>query len=154
MENNENFCSICHENIENENDKFTLECNHSYHCKCIMTWFRNKHDNCPLCNDTTYNKIQPSFTRINTLKQIKNLGRRKNCPLIIKKGLEKLKKIEKKYEIQKKEIKIFENTNKILLNLYKKMKMKLNICIRKIRRENCNLLGLIQINPIYIVNKK
>ena len=31
-----------HENIENENDKYTLECGHSYHCKCIMTWFRNK----------------------------------------------------------------------------------------------------------------
>ena len=62
MENN-NICVICHENIEN--DKYTLECGHSYHCKCIMTWFRNKHDNCPLCNDKNL------FTR---LKKIRSHG--------------------------------------------------------------------------------
>ena len=121
MENN-NICVICHENIENENDKYTLECGHSYHCKCIMTWFRNKHDNCPLCNDKNFIKINPSFTRVNTIKQIKCLGRRKNCPLIIKKILKKIKKIELNYNLKKKEIKLFEKTYKNILNNYKKLK--------------------------------
>ena len=91
MENNNNICVICHETIENE--KYTLECGHSYHCKCIMTWFRNKHDNCPLCNDKNFIKINPSFTRVNTIKQVKNLGKRKKCPVFVKKILEKIKKI-------------------------------------------------------------
>lgn len=148
-----NICIICHENIE-EGEKYTLECNHSYHCKCIMTWFRNKHDNCPLCNDKTYNKVNPSITNVNTIKQIKNLGRRKKCPLFIKKALEKIKKVELKYKLQKEEIRMFEKTYKNLLNSYKKMKMALHILVRRIRRENANLLGLVQVNPIYIINKK
>ena len=153
MENN-NICVICHENIENENDKYTLECGHSYHCKCIMTWFRNKHDNCPLCNDKNFIKINPSFTRVNTIKQIKCLGRRKNCPLIIKKILGKIKKIELNYDLKKKEIKLFEKTYKNILNNYKKLKKNLILIGRKIRIETANLLAVAQVNPIYIMNNK
>lgn len=27
-----------------------LECSHSFHAECIMTWFRSGHSKCPLCN--------------------------------------------------------------------------------------------------------
>ena len=151
MENNNNICVICHENIENE--KYTLECGHSYHCKCIMTWFRNKHDNCPLCNDKNFIKINPSFTRVNTIKQIKNLGKRKKCPVFVKKILEKIKKIELNYNLKKKEIKLFENTYKNILSNYKNLKKKLILIARKIRMEEANLLSVVQVNPIYILNK-
>ena len=150
MENN-NICVICHETIENE--KYTLECGHSYHCKCIMTWFRNKHDNCPLCNDKNFIKINPSFTRVNTIKQIKNLGKRKECPVFVKKILEKIKKIELNYDLKKKEIKLFENTYKNILSNYKNLKKKLILIARKIRFEEANLLSITQVNPIYILNK-
>ena len=151
MENNNNICVICHETIENE--KYTLECGHSYHCKCIMTWFRNKHDNCPLCNDKNFIKINPSFTRVNTIKQIKNLGKRKECPVFVKKILEKIKKIELNYDLKKKEIKLFENTYKNILSNYKNLKKKLILIARKIRFEEANLLSITQVNPIYILNK-
>ena len=111
MENNNNICVICHETIENE--KYTLECGHSYHCKCIMTWFRNKHDNCPLCNDKNFIKINPSFTRVNTIKQIKNLGKRKKCPVFVKKILEKIKKIELNYNLKKKNLNCLKKHIKI-----------------------------------------
>tara|TARA_Y100000591_G_scaffold331416_1_gene365282 strand:- start:576 stop:1037 length:462 start_codon:yes stop_codon:yes gene_type:complete len=153
MENNENFCSICYETIEDEKDKFTLECNHSYHCKCIITWFRNKHDNCPLCNDRNFIKINPSFTRVNTIKQVKNLGRRKKCPIFIKKILEKIKKIELNYNLKKKEIKVFEKTYKNILTNYKNLKKNLILIGRKIRFEEAKLLSVVQVNPIYILNK-
>tara|TARA_Y100001958_G_C21158549_1_gene492993 strand:+ start:777 stop:1247 length:471 start_codon:yes stop_codon:yes gene_type:complete len=156
MENNidnNNLCVICHENIENTNDKYTLDCGHSYHCKCIMTWFRTGHNNCPMCNDTNFTQINPSFTRVNTIKQIKNLGRRKNCPVIIKKVLEKIKNIELNYNLKKKEIKLFEKTYKDILSNYKKLKKNLILIARKIRIENANLLGITQVNPIYILNK-
>ena len=129
MDNNteNNLCVICHENIENENDKYTLECGHSYHCKCIMTWFRSGHNNCPMCNDKNFTKINPSFTRVNTIKQIKNLGRRKNCPVFIRKILDKIKNLELKYNLQKTEIKSFEKTYKNILTNYKNLKKKI-IC--------------------------
>lgn len=154
MENNidnNNLCVICHENIENENDKYSLDCGHIYHCKCIMTWFRTGHNNCPMCNDTNFTQINPSFTRVNTIKQIKNLGRRKKCPLIIKKILEKIKKIELNYNLKKKEIKVFEKTYNDILSNYKKLKKNLILTARKIRIENANLLGVTQVNPIYIL---
>jgi len=154
MGNDNNLCIICHEDIENETDRYILECGHNYHCKCIMTWFRNKHDNCPLCNDKNFKQINPSFTRINTIKQVKNLGRRKNCPIFIKKILEKIKKLELKYNSYKKEVRLFEKTYKLFLNNYKNLKKKMYLGARNLRMENANLLGMSQVNPIYIINKK
>ena len=80
--------------------------------------------------------------------------RRKNCPLIIKKILGKIKKIELNYNLKKKEIKLFEKTYKNILNNYKKLKKNLILIGRKIRIENANLLAITQVNPIYIMNNK
>ena len=44
-------CSICYEDLTE--NTHTLSCGHSYHCGCIINWFRDSHKNCPLCNDTT-----------------------------------------------------------------------------------------------------
>ena len=48
---------------------------------------------------------------------------------------------------------MFEKTYKNILNTYKKLQKKLTMFIRKIRWENANLIGLVQVNPIYIINK-
>ena len=47
------LCTICLSTLDNDNETYTLECNHSFHMKCIMKWFRcdNSSGNCPLCND-------------------------------------------------------------------------------------------------------
>jgi len=61
--NNNETCSICHENLENE--LYTLpECNHTFHTNCVITWFRMSDctKNCPLCNNNG----------INTIKDVKN----------------------------------------------------------------------------------
>ena len=50
------ICSICLSTI-NENDKYTLECGHIFHTKCIVTWFRNSNGNCPCCWKNTKKKI-------------------------------------------------------------------------------------------------
>jgi hypothetical protein len=43
-----NKCSICLEVVSNETNTATLECNHTFHYKCVYNW--NKlHTNCPLC---------------------------------------------------------------------------------------------------------
>ena len=50
------LCSICL--LELNNETHTLECNHSYHMKCIMKWFRyeSSSGNCPLCNDNPFHE--------------------------------------------------------------------------------------------------
>ena len=39
-------CSICFDDCKGKT--CTLECGHTFHTKCIFTWF-NKNNNCPLC---------------------------------------------------------------------------------------------------------
>lgn len=73
MENNTNeeieTCSICYEDLTEKTH--TLSCGHSYHCGCIINWFRNSHNNCPLCNDTKLDI--DSINGVLELKQLKKL---------------------------------------------------------------------------------
>lgn len=48
-ENNDN-CSICLENIKSGNKVRILECGHNYHQECLDTWLRIN-DTCPICRD-------------------------------------------------------------------------------------------------------
>lgn len=41
------MCIICLET--NEENEILLECGHSYHPSCIITWFRSYSDECPTC---------------------------------------------------------------------------------------------------------
>ena len=93
MNNNEDICSICYEelnsmqnnNIENnqlnQNNTYTLECNHKYASSCIIKWFRSGRNNCPLCNDTTLDTNLGYFQKIETIKEIKKIS--KNAVQII-----------------------------------------------------------------------
>lgn len=43
-----NDCSICYSNLD-DGQSFNLDCNHTFHTKCIMDWFRQGNEKCPLC---------------------------------------------------------------------------------------------------------
>lgn len=163
MENKNELCSICYEELSE--NAHALECGHKYHCSCIINWFRKDHNNCPLCNDTTINEENmPWNVKIKTIEEIKKLGRRKDCPKNIKKTLNKIKKIKedtKKNIMEAKEIKKefdeFKKTNKEILKSYKTLQNKYfnkrsfrwkNK--RKIRKIESELLAQIQITPIYL----
>ena len=48
---------------------------------------------------------------------------------------------------------MFEKTYKNILSNYKNLRKKLILIARKIRFEEANLLSVVQVNPIYILNK-
>lgn len=160
MNNQENICSICYEELNhneedtieiNENNKvYTLECNHSYHSSCIIKWFRSGHSNCPLCNDSTLDTNLGYYHKIETIKEIKKLSKKKLCPQNIKKTIEKIKK----YEIESKNsIKAFNNfkkSNKLIYDMEKKLRREKYKNSRQVRLLEYKLLSLITINPIYI----
>ncbi len=53
-------CSICLENISNENKK-KLSCNHEFHKDCIITWLRQQ-NTCPNCRqEQTNDNLQESI---------------------------------------------------------------------------------------------
>ena len=64
-------CSICFETVTN-NDKKSLNCNHSFHRNCINTWLREQ-DTCPLCRapqgtrEERRSREDPFMTALNEL---------------------------------------------------------------------------------------
>jgi len=167
MENNTNeeieTCSICYEDLTE--NTHTLSCGHSYHCGCIINWFRNSHNNCPLCNDTKLDVDSLKWgVKIKTIEEIKKLDKKKDCPENIKKNLNKIKQLKKKNKKKMDELKEarkdfndFKETHKDLIKEYKKLQKKyVNKRSypyknrRKIRDIENELLAQIELTPIYI----
>lgn len=154
-ENYDNMCIICQEQFTEENPKCTLECKHSFHSGCIIKWFRMGNKNCPLCNHTGNNtQFNSYFHKVVSLREIHNLGKRKDCPDKIKKLLCKLKKMKEHENKLKLDIKKFLTDNKQQIVKYKNLKNKKWEYVRKINQFERALVTLLEIKPIYIVDKK
>ena len=120
----ENLCPICLSTIdEDNNDMYKLECNHFFHSKCIMDWFRAENSNgkCPCCNDTpqsnTLSPLNNTYYYDNNLIEqrcsaIRRYGNKKSAPKLLKAKVDKLKKLEKELKDINKEKKEFTNKNK------------------------------------------
>ena len=64
---NEN-CVICMSTIEN-GDCVMLECGHIFHATCIVQWYLDTRNGCPLCRAEptgTYRKFMTDQGRINS----------------------------------------------------------------------------------------
>lgn len=56
-------CSICLEEIKEDN--FILEdCEHNFHVKCIMKWFRQGNKTCPICRSDPTQNMNDHLRRI------------------------------------------------------------------------------------------
>ena len=100
----DNLCPICFDIIDG--NEFKLDCNHGFHDKCIIKWFRtaNAQGKCPCCNDSPQNteSLQPfQIYRIDQLlitercAAIKRYSKKSTAPEQLKKNFEKLNKLEK-----------------------------------------------------------
>ena len=148
-------CSICYEDL-NENIKpvYNLECNHKFHTDCIIKWFRLNNDNCPLCNDKTLDLGNLKVgVKLQTIKELKRLGRSNKCPVKISKQLERIKKKEDTYNNYKKQSTDFNKQHKEIISTYKSLKLKISHQRRKIREDENTLLAIAKLQPIYIIKK-
>ena len=141
-------CIICFEEINN-NNSYSLECNHIYHTDCIMKWFRNGNNKCPMCNDTKWDSL-PYGIKIQSIKEVKKLGRLKNCPKNIKSKINYIKKEEIKFAESKKQFIQFKKDNKEILAKYRKLSSQPWKIRRKIRQNENKLLAFVTLNPIII----
>lgn len=132
-----NLCSICLEEMTGENNIYTLEpCGHKYHTSCALDWFRaTSVSSCPNCRDPgalegTFKSLLSARDRIKAWKQI---GRRKSCPVIIKRKLENIRKAQSKFREKSKEFYDFTKDNKLIINEWKKLRREKWVHERKIR---------------------
>ena len=108
------ICVICLSNLDQ--DDYILDCNHKYHTKCIIEWFRKGNSNCPLCNDSpflqadddNYYYANPMINERCSLIRRK-FGRKNDCPPTLKKAIDKLRELETKQKEAENEYRTFVN---------------------------------------------
>lgn len=93
----DNCCAICFCD-EIEKPKHVLECGHTFHTDCILSWFRaSKNPDCPLCrNDGDWNI--PDLRYKDKVKFLEMFSKNKNCP-------EDICEILNKYKCKKEHLK-------------------------------------------------
>lgn len=157
MENNENLCTICLSDISNcsENELYTLPCNHTFHTKCIMEWFRISNGNCPLCNDnpnttTTIDEFSFSFNTGELVNERCKLIKRryknnKQCPKLLKNSIHKLEELESELKENGKNRREF--LNKDIVKQFKSELKELNNKIyksnSKIRKQKYKIVTMV-----------
>ena len=151
-----NQCMICLVNISETSDSYSLSCDHIFHTKCIMDWFRSRSSsgNCPLCNDNpTYNN--ESFfdgsksyyeERYKQIKKYVNKNKEKHPD--IKNQIDKIKTIEKD---TKEKLKIKNSFLKENKEIRDKMKEQQSNYWKSIRKENKEKMKVISKCPLLIL---
>ena len=139
-----NVCAIClsgyeqnEQNEQNEQDIHVLPCNHSFHCECIIKWFRSSTGKCPLCNDNPYSDSVLNENNINfhfsqgyvdeRYDLLQKLSTKTKAPSKLKKEMIKMKSMNKDYKFFCKELKQYEKTEEVKL---------INKNLRKYRKDN------------------
>ena len=154
---NEDICSICLENINNQQCYSLPECNHCFHTNCIIHWFRLGNVNCPYCNNNGINRntFLGRYSK-ERYKLFRRLARNKNAPNQLKNLVNKLRIFEKQYSDNRKLIKEksekegqYKILKKEINNLEKKNKQ-INIKIKVFKRKIC--YGTL-IEPLLLVKK-
>jgi hypothetical protein len=154
--NNNDICSICHENLNTEQTFEIPECKHVFHSNCLIQWFRTGQCRCPYCN-STYNNEKSNWkeSRIK-YKIISAYCRRKNANEEIIKKVEYIRKLDERVKDITKDIQNIKSQ----IGEYKIIKKNVNILNnkrwqvkRKIREKKDELLYSVNIIPFYI-NKK
>lgn len=109
------ICSICHENLNNNEQIYTLpECSHIFHSNCIMHWFRTYHSRCPLCNNEgiNFNENEYDYNERRTFIYYYRMAsyhcRRKDADKTILKEIKKLRTLQNKEKQEQKKYKDFK----------------------------------------------
>tara|TARA_B110000027_G_scaffold122614_1_gene137757 strand:+ start:1184 stop:1876 length:693 start_codon:yes stop_codon:yes gene_type:complete len=110
------ICSICFSNMSSEDSHTLEECDHRFHTKCILKWFRSKQDTCPLCRKHPLVKLKAPdvFHRAKTLIQKEKDGI--TSDLFVKDKMDVISESERMRLIYEKDLlqhkEIFKNVTK------------------------------------------
>ena len=146
------LCSICLNNLDEE-QTYTLEaCNHQFHTKCIINWFRNS-SSCPCCRNNTYEAANniPGYILRERYKELRKISRKSNAPNELKNLVDRLKNIEIKHKEKNNEYREFRKENKEILNMENKLRReKYNLHFKERRMQK--LIGIYNANDYPLPN--
>ena len=116
-----NNCSICLSNLYDEslNGVYIIpECKHKFHSDCLMNWFRQGQNGCPLCRSKPDNMSY--MDRKSKLSFLRKYALRKEAPELLKNLAKNVREQEKVVNNCKKELRTEINNNKEVLNNLRK----------------------------------
>jgi len=146
------LCSICLNNLDEE-QTYTLEaCSHRFHTKCIINWFRNS-SSCPCCRNNTYEAANniPGYILSERYKELRKISRKSNAPNELKNLVDRLKNIEIKRKEKNNEYRDFQKQNKEILNMENKLRReKYNLHFKERRMQK--LIGIYNSNDYPLPN--
>ena len=102
-------CAICLEKLCTDNCYTISECDHTFHTKCLLTWWRKEH-RCPLCRDTgninqnNEPRWQSPAVREGRIRIIRQICKRKDAPANLKKIMSKRDNWKNKLKQERKEL--------------------------------------------------
>ena len=158
-------CMICKEELLCSQCYTLPECNHTYHTNCLITWFRNGDSRCPYCGNKGINNKDADFSRhdrsryysIHYEKQslidikkniyLKKYDNNKIC-LNIRKLFEKIKVLEENYKVECEKFKEFRQSLKQTPAIYNETKKKM----MAYRNRKWKLAAQIRLEKFKIVN--
>jgi hypothetical protein len=153
----EDSCAICLNDYDEDANTYTLEaCNHKFHTKCIVNWFRHA-SSCPCCRDNTVEPSNaiPGFVLRERAKELKKISRRANAPKDLKNLVERVKKSDQKLKDKNNELKEYRKEHKEILSKERKL-VQAKCNLRWAKTKNERLLGVYHSNnyplPYLIVN--
>jgi hypothetical protein len=153
----EDTCSICLNNYRDDENTYILEaCNHKFHTKCIIDWFRHA-SSCPYCRDNTVEQVNtlPAFVLRERAKELRKISRRVNAPKDLKNLVERVKKTEQKLKEKNNELKEYRKEHKEILSKERKL-LQAKYNLRWAKTKNERLVGIYHSNsyplPNLIVN--
>ena len=127
------LCAICLENIDLDNNNiYTIpECNHTFHMKCALEWYRrvDNEASCPLCRSISSDYMYDSIDM--RLKLYKKISRRKNCPILIKNICKKIAKNNIKYIQNRKNSHQYRQKYKDILAIGNKLQRQQRVLVDK-----------------------
>ena len=107
-------CAICMEDVTPE-DCHSLECNHTFHPGCLITWLRRGNLSCPCCRgDLTQeeeNKI-PSYLLNQRASYLRRMARRRTAPAPLIHQVEAVRKAERDSRDRSKEYSEYLRANR------------------------------------------
>ena len=132
----EDTCPVCCEVLLEDEQIHSLECGHTFHCRCIVQWFR-EHHTCPMCRDEGPPQLD-ALSLYERIKEMKRIGGRKNAPIILKKMCERAKRAKKKITEHQQSLRQFTSEQSITLRQFRQMTR--NVMTSKVRLRSLDRL--------------
>lgn len=144
-------CPVCH--LDLDGTPLVLECGHSFHAACVLSWFRSdhaSHGTCPLCRHNPTGALHAVSTDVSMMRLVCNAARRKRASSGMKLAYAHMRAERAKRVAARAALRRFDAEHRDVLRCRKRMVARLCKCLARERLATRALCRLHPIVPIVV----